>query len=65
MYEALKELMADEFDDVRQEESQESLKALIDILKGVLPDFDSAYQRIIKNEKYADVSREQAMQYWQ
>lgn len=43
---------------------QEDLKALVDILKGVFPDFDAAYQRIINTEAYSGFSKEQVMEYW-
>ena len=44
---------------------KKGLKALVDVLKGMHLDFDSAYQAIIKTEAYADVSRKQLMEYWQ
>ena len=44
---------------------KKGLKALVDVLKGMHLDFDSAYQAIIKTEAYADVSRKQSMEYWQ
>ncbi len=77
MCEALRELMADELQESvtlgekrgekRGEEREriKGLKALVDILKGMHLDFDSAYQSIIKTEAYADVNREQLMEYWQ
>ena len=77
MCEALRELMADELQESvtlgekrgekRGEEREriKGLKALVDILKGMHLDFDSAYQSIIKTEAYADVTREQLMEYWQ
>ena len=48
-----------------ERERIKGLKALVDILKGMHLDFDSAYQSIIKTEAYADVTREQLMEYWQ
>lgn len=40
------------------------LKALVDVLKGMSLDFDSAYQAIIETETYAKVSKKQVMAHW-
>lgn len=68
MYEALRELMADEINESIEEKvnntRQEDLKALVYILKEVFQDFDAAYQRIITTEAYAGISKEQVMRYW-
>ena len=69
MCEALRELMADEIHESvvlgEQREKAKGLKALVDILKGMHLDLDSAYQSISKTEAYADISKEQLMKYWQ
>ena len=61
--------MADEINvaekNAEQKGWQEGLKALIDTLKGIMPDFDSVYQRVVKNDIYANVTKEQGMKYWQ
>lgn len=72
MYEALQGLFADEINqrianadmNARQEEKQSGLRDLVIILKGMLPDFDAVYQKIVQCDSYADVSREQVMKYW-
>lgn len=48
----------------RQEEKQSGLRDLVRILKGMLPDFDAVYQKIVQCDSYANVSREQVMKYW-
>ncbi|HBN57062.1 MAG TPA: hypothetical protein DD414_09830 [Lachnospiraceae bacterium] len=81
MCEALRELMEDELNESkilgerigekigleRGEKigEKKGLKALVDVLKGMQLDFDSAYQSIIKTEAYAGVSKKQVMEYWQ
>lgn len=68
MYEALKELMADEIhEEVSAGEKRgekNGLKALADVLQKMGLDFESAYQAIIKTEIYQSVSREQVSEYW-
>ena len=80
MYEALKELMADEINEKvnagintgiaigekRGEKIGEKngLKALVDVLQKMGLDFESVYQAIIKTETYQKVSREQVWEYW-
>lgn len=73
MCEALRELMEEELNESQilgeqiglERGEQKGLKALVDVLKGMHLDFDSAYQSIIKTEAYSDVSRKQVMEYWQ
>lgn len=73
MCEALRELMEDELNESKMQGERigekrgekKGLKALVDVLKGMQIDFDSAYQSIIKTEMYSDVSKKQVMEYWQ
>lgn len=77
MCEALRELMEDELNESKMQGERigekrgekrgekKGLKALVDVLKGMQLDFDSAYQSIIKTEAYCDVSKKQVMEYWQ
>lgn len=60
MCKAIKELI----EDGRMEGREEGLRALVVSLNLLLPDFDSIYQAIIKNEDYSSVSREQVMKYY-
>lgn len=68
MNEVLLELMKDEINErvVEGEKRGEKkgLKALIDVLKSMNLDFESAYESIIHTEAYAEVSRKQVMEYW-
>lgn len=60
MNEALRVLFADEIDEAKQE----GLKNLVDVLKGMLPDFEAVYQKVVQCDSYANVSREEVMKYW-
>lgn len=76
MSEALLELMANEINErvamgekrgeIRGERrgAIKGLQALVDILKNMGLDFETAYQSIIKTEAYAGIPREQIMEYW-
>lgn len=68
MCEALKELMADEIEESRimgeKRGEKKGLKALIDVLKEMGIDFESAYKSIVKTDAYAGMSREQVRKYW-
>lgn len=41
----------------------EGLRSLVETLKDLIPDFEALYQRVIKNEIYADVTREEVRRY--
>lgn len=72
MCDALMELMKDEIKDKLDEAKAggetrgeaNGLKALVDVLKGLSLDFDSAYQAIIQTETYAKVTKKQVMAHW-
>ena len=68
MCEALMELMKDEIKDKLDEAEIKGeikgLKALVDVLKSLPLNFDSAYQAVIQTETYAKVSKEQVMEHW-
>ena len=49
---------------IREEGREEGLKALIYSLKNFLPDFESVYQTVIKNEEYSNVTREGVRKYY-
>ncbi len=48
----------------REEGWEKGLKALVESLKSFLPDFDSLYDVIIKNEDYKNVTKEQVRKYY-
>ena len=48
---------------IREEGREAGLKALVDTLKQLLPDEESIYQKIIENENYKDVLREDVIKY--
>ncbi len=48
----------------REQGREEGLKALIYSLKNFLPDFESVYQTVIKNEEYSNVTREGVRKYY-
>lgn len=72
MCDALMELMKDELNEAKTKGAVEGeirgeakgLKALVDVLKGLSLDFDSAYQAIIQTETYAKVTKKQVMAHW-
>lgn len=41
------------------------LASLINILASILPDFDAIYEKIVSEEKYKDVKREEVLKYYQ
>ena len=41
------------------------LEALISILTSILPDFDTIYEKIVSDERYKDVKREEVLKYYQ
>ena len=43
---------------------EKGLRALVNSLKVYIKDFDSLYEAIIKNEDYANVSKEQVRKYY-
>ena len=47
----------------REEGREAGLKALVDTLKQLQPDEESIYQKIIENENYKDVLREDVIKY--
>ncbi|MBQ2257147.1 MAG: hypothetical protein II247_00535 [Lachnospiraceae bacterium] len=47
-----------------EEGREEGLKALVESLKDFLPDLDSLYAAIIKNEAFANVTKQQVMKYY-
>ncbi len=60
MCKAIKELI-----EVGREEGREvGLRALVISLSLLLPDSDTVYQAVIKNEDYSNVSKEQVMKYY-
>ena len=44
---------------------KKGLKALVEVLKGMHLDFESAYQSIVQTEAYTNVSKKEVMEYWQ
>lgn len=60
MCRALKELI----EDGREEGKEEGLRALVTSLNLLLPDFDTVYQAVIRNEGYSNVSKERVMKYY-
>ena len=51
------------FEEGRAEGRKEGLKILVDVLREFLPDEESIYQKIIENENYKDVLREDVAGY--
>ena len=49
----------------RAEAYKAGLVSLINILTSILPDFDAVYDKIVSDEKYKDIKREEVMQYYQ
>lgn len=47
-----------------QEEQQSGLRALVNILSKMYPDFDSIYNAIISEEKYSGITREQIREFY-
>lgn len=47
-----------------QQGMQQGLKALVVSLREFIPEFDTLYATIIKNEDFADVSRDDVMKYY-
>ncbi|SER61243.1 hypothetical protein SAMN04487884_10846 [Butyrivibrio fibrisolvens] len=43
---------------------EKGLRALVNSLKDYIKDFDALYEAIIKNEDYANVSKEQVRKYY-
>jgi len=43
---------------------EKGLRALVNSLKTYIKDFDSLYEAIIKNEDYANVSKDQVRKYY-
>lgn len=65
MCEALmKDEIKDQLDEAETRGEANGLKALVDVLKGLSLDFDSAYQAIIQTETYAKVTKKQMMAQW-
>lgn len=54
----------DMFDEGKKIGLDTGLSALVSTLKTMLNDFDKVYEAIIKNEAYADVSREKVLEYY-
>lgn len=54
----------DMIEDGRQKGLQEGLVALVNILATMLPDLDTIYNKIISDEKYQHVTREQVEKYY-
>lgn len=48
----------------RQEEQKEGLISLINILSTIFSDFDTIYNKIISDEKYQNVTKEQVEKYY-
>ena len=48
----------------RQEGLQEGLNSLVNILSTIFSDFDTIYNKIISDEKYQNVTREQVEKYY-
>lgn len=48
----------------RKEELEAGLISLVNILSSVLPDFETVYNKIISEEKYKDITREQVEKYY-
>ena len=49
----------------RAEAYKAGLESLINILTSILPDFDTIYEKIVSDERYKDVKREEIMKYYQ
>ena len=43
---------------------EKGLKALVQSLKEYIPDFDSLYKAVIRNEDYRNATREEVMKYY-
>ncbi len=48
----------------REEGEKKGLAALVRSLKVLLPDFENVYNAVIRNEEYADCTREEVMKYY-
>lgn len=57
---AIKEMI----EEGKTEGKEAGLRALVDSLSLLLPDFDAVYQAVIRNEDYKSVTKEQAMKYY-
>ena len=62
--EGLEEGRAKGIEEGRAEAYKAGLESLINILTSVLPDFDSVYEKIVSEEKYKDVKREEVLKYY-
>lgn len=68
MCKAIKELIEDGREEGRikgrEEGREDGLRALVISLSLLLPDSDTVYQAVIKNEDYSNISKEQVMKYY-
>ena len=62
--ERIEERVKEQLDEVETRAEANGLKALVDVLKGLSLDFNSAYQAIIQTETYAKVTKKQVMAHW-
>ncbi|MBE6015036.1 MAG: hypothetical protein E7241_06695 [Lachnospiraceae bacterium] len=48
----------------RYEEKEDGLKAMVDTLKNILPDFDTVYEHIVANKTYANLTKDDVRKYY-
>ena len=53
-----------EREEALKQEREEALSVLVTTLKSILPDFESVYNAVVKNEKYADRTRDEIKKYY-
>ena len=62
---AIKEGLEEGRAEGRAEAYKAGLVSLINILASILPNFDAVYEKIISEEKYKDIKREEVLKYYQ
>ncbi|MBQ7920636.1 MAG: Rpn family recombination-promoting nuclease/putative transposase [Lachnospiraceae bacterium] len=60
---AIDDIKNDAMEFGRAEARESGLKALVDTIKGIYKDFEELYTRVVANECYKDVTREQVKKY--
>ena len=58
------EMEREEAEEALKQEREEGLSVLVTTLKSILPDFESVYNAVVKNEKYADHTRDEIKKYY-
>jgi len=51
-------------DDGIIEEKENGLRALVDTLKNIFPDFDTVYEHIVANKTYSNLTKDDVRKYY-